>query len=617
MKEDLKETLERIHEAYEARVQKGETISMAEIEAEFGVPKGKYKNYRANRVRTKAAISEAAASAPLREAAVRRVDLDAVRWWENARETFDEGELEGLADSLKDSGDPLQFPVGWMEADEAGKEWFVGFIGERRYRATCLRRSRGDEGVTSMLVRVIEKPARRDALRWGLVENTQRLQLRATEEARAIVRMLKEEDPAEEGEALWSKRSLAKDMGKHLSHVVWCEGVLEAPARAQALLDEGRTSLELVGRIGRLPAGIREAAAERLLFDLRGPVPVREARRILAEEFRRDLRRADFHREVEDLDGLPSCLGCPWYGPNRDDVEGKEAADLCLDPSCFVRKQRAQAEREREAVMSHGSRVEGAEVVILEDEVAERIFDASGALSPTCGYVDLGAKPEAYWMVDGERNLSSRPRWREALAGVMPTVLLTWDGEGHRRELVETALAVPAALSGRHGALFRAEAGADLLSAEERKALSERKNAAARATRTVALEGAGEIYGLLARSVSDWTRLMRLVEMAGGMLLKKDDFAFLCEALAPELPTGQRTERGFYEYVRSAGIGEDGLIAIVILMLEVRRLRYEGFETWIGEGPMAEICTEAGFDAAGYGKRWKRARAAGAVIGDR
>jgi hypothetical protein len=598
MKEDLKETLERIHEAYEARVQKGETISMAEIEAEFGVPKGKYKNYRANRLRTKENF------------VVRRVPLDRVKWWENARETFDEAELSGLAASLRDTGDPLQFPVGWMETDEAGMEWFVGFIGERRYRATCLRRDQGDP-IAEMIVRVVAQPTQREALKWGLVENTQRSQLRPTEEARAILRMLDMGDEGT-GEALWSKRSLAEEMGKPVSHVIWSEGALGAPARALELLDEGRTSLELVGRIGRLPAGIREAAADRLLFDLRGPVPVREARRILAEEFRRDLRRADFHREAEDLDGLPSCLGCTWYGPNRDDVEGKEAADLCLDPSCFVRKQRAQAEREREAVMSHGSRVEGAEVVILEDEVAERIFDASGALSPTCGYVDLGAKPEAYWMVDGERNLGSRPRWREALAGVMPTVLLTWDAEGHRRELVETALAVPAALSGRHGALFRAEAGADLLSAEERKALSERKNAAAKATRTVALEGAGEIYGLLARSVADWTRLMRLVEMAGGMLLKKDDFAFLCEALAPELPTGQRTERGFYEYVRSAGIGEDGLMAIVILMLEVRRLRYEGFDTWVGEGPMAEICTEAGFDAAGYAKRWKRVRGAAA-----
>lgn len=372
-------------------------------------------------------------------------------------------------------------------------------------------------------------------------------------------------------------------------------------------MDAGQCSIQVAGMIGSLPAEVQEDAAAAVIFGMMGPMKREEARTYLATHFRRDMRAADFDPEEEGLvDGVPACSGCEWWGGNRDDVAGVMKSQLCLNPACFGRKQEAMASRERERIM-----LEGGDLVVLDPEEGLELFEGhSGRLDPTCGYVDLKAKPDAYFLTDGDKNRESMAAWGKILEEDTPTKTIVWDTKGQKRELVETGPAVVAAMGSKYGSLFRPEAGKGFLSADEKAEQSRVRSAIDGASREVLLEGARKFFGGL--SGGRWSRSLSvsLLELAMEQGFKPDDYRFLCDLLEPGMAKSDQTHRGLMELIEAKGIDEDGILSLLVLALQVRLLRYEGFDSWVEEGPMEALCDAADFDPAAWVKTWKKRRTA-------
>jgi len=296
--------------------------------------------------------------------------VDRIRVVGNARSFFDEGELRELADSLRDSGGALQPGRGYLAGED-----LVLIAGERRLRAHALA------GLERMWVMVGPEPTEGEKLKWNLVENLQRANLRPLETVSRVGAMLEMVEP-ETGMPMWSQASLAEELGKSRGWVGNCVSAGRAPEAARVALGEGRVALDVVGLIGSLPAGLRDrAVVEMIDRPFGGAMSPTEAARHVAECFRRDLRRADFDGEDGDLvRGAGPCSICEWNGGNRADVAGKARGSVCLNPVCFEEKAAAHAGRRRESVS------EEVGTVMLEAGAARGLFQSwNQAVDPSSG----------------------------------------------------------------------------------------------------------------------------------------------------------------------------------------------------------------------------------------
>lgn len=603
--------LEKANAAYEERKAAGGAVSVPAIEKEFGLEPRKLHNWRANRGRLKGALVSVAppGSAPsIPDNETQEWDLNHISMHGNIRTEFGLEELQSLANSLR-STTLLQYPLGYIGTED-GKPHLFLCVGERRFRAHEMRRDRGED-VHSMKVRVIPKPAEKDFLRMNFVENFQRVDLRPSEMARGVRDMLELVDP-ETGVSPFNVVTCADELGMRQQRVIDLINSLAAPPKARKALDEGRVAADVVGQIGGLPEAMREQAAEEIVFGLAGAMTQKEARSWIANKYRRDLRKADFDKEDATLTEAGACTGCPWWGGNRTDLHGPSALYQCLNPRCFLEKQAVVADRERERIL-----LEGGDVVLMSEEQCEKVFDAgTGRLAPKCGFVSLDAKPDPYYLEEGERNRGSAPKWREAMGKELPTVHVAWDRTGKRVDLVETGPAMVAALGGAYSTLFRAQAAEGLLTAEEEALQRSIKAAMEREGRAVCVEGARELFGKLHKG-NGWDRAMvrSLVQVAAEQGLKPDDCFFLCEMLEPGMPKAKATGRGLLELVDVKCAHVDELLALLALILQVRSLRYHGFEPWCEESPMADLCQAVEFAPAEWWKKLKqRKRAAEKLV---
>ena len=526
---------------------------------------------------------------------IENVPLERLRMRGNARTNFDAMQLEELVSSMRDFGGAMQLPVGYRAEDG-----FVELIcGERRMRAQTLLREREGARWASMPVRLIEEPTEADFRKWSLAENLQRVDLKPSEIGGWLQSMLELEDPTT-GRALWTQASLAEEIGKQPRWVTSVLAANRAPAEVVRAVDEGRCSVEVAGLVGSLPAAVQEDAAREVVLGPMGPMAREAARSWVAERYRRDLRAADFDPRLDYGPEMGPCRLCEWWGGNREDVAGVQRSQTCLNPACFGRKQRTHAEM--------AARDGGVEVRWLSSEEAEGIFEGySGSLAPGCGYVDLGAKPEAGLLVDGTLNRDSVPTWRKVLAEEGLASVSVLDDRGRRRDLVEADAAIRAGVAGRYGSLFRPDAGKGLLSAEEKAAKRAVDSAVEREGRSVAVEGAREWLRKFASGTVDGSRLLPLLEVALERLCKPDDVAFLGEVLEPGVCSAKGAQ-----VMELAGMKQDvdGLTGLLALAMLVRGIRYEGFEGMIEDGPLGDLCERIGFDPAQWHRSWKRRRAA-------
>ena len=140
------------------------------------------------------------------------------------RRRFDEAEIRGLADSVREKG-ILQPLVVRSDPEITGSYEIV--IGERRWRAAQLAQ-------LHEIPVVVRELSDGEALEVALVENIQREDLSPLEEADAYQRLIDEFGHSQE--------ALAKVVGKSRSHVANTLRLLGLPEAVKAMLHDGRLS---------------------------------------------------------------------------------------------------------------------------------------------------------------------------------------------------------------------------------------------------------------------------------------------------------------------------------------------------------------------------------------
>jgi len=138
------------------------------------------------------------------------------------RRRFDETEVAALAKSIREKG-VLQPVLVRPVAGEPGHYEIVA--GERRWRAA-------QQAQLHEIPALVRDLADRDTLEVALVENLQRQDLTAIEEARGYRRMMDDFRRTQE--------DVAEIVGKSRSHVANTLRLLTLPAPVQAMLDDGR-----------------------------------------------------------------------------------------------------------------------------------------------------------------------------------------------------------------------------------------------------------------------------------------------------------------------------------------------------------------------------------------
>lgn len=139
-----------------------------------------------------------------------------------ARQRFDDTQLDELTESIRQQG--IISPVLVRpDPDEPGM--YIIIAGERRWRAA-------QKANISMLPVIVRDLEQREAMEIALVENIQRTDLNAIEEAmgyRALIDEFKHTQDA-----------IAKAVGKSRPHVANCLRLLELPPRVRDLICEGK-----------------------------------------------------------------------------------------------------------------------------------------------------------------------------------------------------------------------------------------------------------------------------------------------------------------------------------------------------------------------------------------
>jgi len=137
------------------------------------------------------------------------------------RHDFDEKELAELADSIKEHG-----IIQPLVVVKIAPEQYELIAGERRLKASKLA------GLKSVPVIIREEAGEREKLELALVENIQRHDLNAIEEARAFKKLIEEFDLTQE--------DVADKVAKSRSAVANKVRLLGLPIEIQRALEEGR-----------------------------------------------------------------------------------------------------------------------------------------------------------------------------------------------------------------------------------------------------------------------------------------------------------------------------------------------------------------------------------------
>lgn len=142
----------------------------------------------------------------------------------NPRRTFGEGDLEDLSNSIREKG--IIQPIVVRPAP-GGTGGFEIIAGERRWRAA------GAAGLAEVPVVVVEVNDK-EALELAIIENVQRADLNAIEEARGYERLAREFG--------YSQADLARIIGKSRSHVANMLRLLKLPGSVEAMVADGSIS---------------------------------------------------------------------------------------------------------------------------------------------------------------------------------------------------------------------------------------------------------------------------------------------------------------------------------------------------------------------------------------
>ena len=250
----------------------------------------------------------------------------------NPRKTFDQEELEKLAQSIREVG-ILQPLVLTPEDDEGMKLRIVA--GERRWRAAQMT------GLSSV-VALVRKLTPAQEAEIMLIENLQRKDLDPVEEARAYQELLKEHS--------YTQEALGEKLGVSQGHIANRLRLLRLPDEvreniSRKIISAGHANALL--KLEKVPAMMKKAAdtiAEEQVPVARATDKVKE---VIAKEGRPLF--ADYNNSPEfKTDGCEKCefrvMGNRWS--YADDEK-----PYCIKPSCWDKKQQ-DVRRDRELAVA-------------------------------------------------------------------------------------------------------------------------------------------------------------------------------------------------------------------------------------------------------------------------
>ena len=252
----------------------------------------------------------------------------------NPRKTFDQDELQELAESIKENG--LVQPITIRKTDrEDGKYEIV--CGERRYRAFQLL---GEETIPS----VVKKLDDRKAFAIMVIENLQRKDIDPMEEAAALKHLY--DDKA------MTIAEMAKLLGKSSSFVAGRIQLCNIIPEFVKLMHEGTLYLVHLLDLCKLPQD-----SQRLLFDncFTPECVARWNFKILKLDLMREwinthvmnyLDTANFDLADDSFEGCAACAGCPFNTKNNAESFKDSTRPRCMKRECFVAKQRESVFRE-------------------------------------------------------------------------------------------------------------------------------------------------------------------------------------------------------------------------------------------------------------------------------
>lgn len=311
---------------------------------------------------------------------VRELPLDSIRISAtNPRKTFDNEALVELAASIRDRG-VLQ-PILVRNLYEDGS-FFVGYelvAGERRFRASGLA---GVETIPA----IVRDLSDRESMEIQVIENLQRADLGAVEEARGFKALIDQHG--------YTADTLAERLGKSKSHVYGSLKLCDLPERACAALASGVLSRSTAQLIGRIPsAELRERAARCIVWSDsgEGAYNFRQAKELIERDYMKQLKGAPF--STKDATLFPeagACVTCPKMTGNAREEYPDGRADMCTDPACFaVKVERIHARKLEEA--------RDAGHTVLDEQKSRDIFNYGSNMSWKARdvYVELNSKCEA------------------------------------------------------------------------------------------------------------------------------------------------------------------------------------------------------------------------------
>lgn len=510
---------------------------------------------------------------------VKRFALDKIYVEGNAREDFDPGKLQELAESIKDTRGSLQPLLGTLMPD--GRVKLIA--GNRRLIAT------GMAGLTEVEVKLMPVVTRKEFLKWNLVENVQREDLKPLEKSKRIKEMLELTDE-ESGLPVYNRASLAHEIGLSAESIGKFENLLKAPEKVQKAVNDEGLDYTVAALIGALPVGLHDRAQKEIVFrHWGGPMKREEAQKHVAT-YRRDLRKAQFdQKDAELVPDAGPCEACPFFGKNRDDVDGKSRGYTCLNPECFEGKQQAHVNRVAANATEAGTQV-------LGQNMTDRVFqDWNNQVNPSSGYVDQKDVPDGYLLKDPKVKM---PKWEKILEGAGVPVVIGFDHEGKVRRLVELKLAVEAVKHGDHADKFKTNAAANLETVDDKKHTAQISRAKNKAGAAALLEGCCEL--LSSFSCQRWNREVRLAFLtqiceAGHT---KDDMELLCQILQPDLKSVSNPAQKLPELVELYVTTDEQLDAFILIARNIRHIRYQGFHHITHS--MTAYCEWSGFDAEAW-----------------
>lgn len=361
------------------------------------------------------------------------------------REHFEPTALSELAESIKEHGIIQPLTARVSPGDAARLELVAG---ERRLRAA-------KEAGLELVPVIVHELSDRAAQEIVLIENLQREDLTVSEEARGYRKAL--DLRGEDGLPVYTQETLAKKIGKPLTHVTDRLRMLLCPDFLVKAVEGKEVALSTAMLVGRIPdEKAREAAAKKLLKPQMQEVPLNyeQTREMIREEFMVSLQKPGFDKEDADLvpvvmDGETrimggSCVGCPFvagaseararnsthegFGANGNLKGG--AGDLCTLPSCFKRKQDAAWKIVAQTAEAQNARV-------IQGDGAREIFSKwGGRLNDDAPYVVLDEKPGYEDIGNGYHD--NKKTFRSLLKGAdVEIVIARHPVTGQRVELAE------------------------------------------------------------------------------------------------------------------------------------------------------------------------------------